>query len=57
MDIFAPAMDHIPFELKCSRLREWIQRARFVTIATSPFFMDQIRAVDIIRRILDVETK
>ncbi|MEI8012165.1 MAG: UPF0489 family protein [Candidatus Omnitrophota bacterium] len=49
LDIFAPVMDHIPHNLKVSFLRNWIARARFITIATSPFFMDQARAVDIMK--------
>jgi hypothetical protein len=51
LDIFAPVMDYIPEELKISRLREWLGRAHCVTVATSPFFMDQSRALDIIARL------
>ena len=45
LDIFDPIMDYIPEELKLTCLRSWIGKARFITMATSPFFMDQIKAV------------
>ncbi len=56
MDIFAPVMDYIPEALKIARLREWVSRASFITIATSPFFMDQKNAIDLVRQLLLVET-
>ncbi len=52
LDIFAPVMDYIPFDLKLSRLRAWIATAPFVTIATSPFFMDQNEAMACLRALL-----
>jgi hypothetical protein len=55
LDIFAPIMSHIPDELIISCLREWISRAPFVTIATSPFFMDQAKAMTLIRKIVVYE--
>ena len=51
MDIFAPLMDYIPEELKISRLREWLGRARCVTVASSPFFIDQSRALALMARL------
>ncbi len=51
LDIFAPMMDHIPYVLKISRLRRWIPRARVITIATSPFFMDQPAAITILQEL------
>ncbi len=52
LDIFAPIMAHIPDEIKIARLREWIICAPFVTIATSPFFMDQEKAVELVKELL-----
>jgi hypothetical protein len=51
LDIFAPIMDHIPFDFKLSALRRWASRASFITVATSPFFMDQSRAIAIVKQI------
>jgi len=52
LDIFAPVMSYIPDREKTARLREWIARAAFVTIATSPFFIDQATAVDCLKDLL-----
>jgi hypothetical protein len=54
LDIFAPIMSHIPDEVKIARLREWISRARFITMATSPFFMDQEKAAGLTRCLLEI---
>lgn len=51
LDIFSPELDYIPYELKIRRLKEWGGRACFVTVATSPFFMDQASAIRITRDI------
>ena len=52
LDIFAPIMAHIPEDVKISRLRGWLSRASFITIATSPFFMDQNQALHYVRRLI-----
>jgi hypothetical protein len=51
MDIFAPEMDYISYDLKVQRIRSWIKRSSFITIATSPYFIDQQRAIKIIKDI------
>lgn len=52
VDIFAPEMAYIDEALKVSRIQEMIGRAKFITIATSPFFIDQSRAVGIVKELL-----
>jgi hypothetical protein len=52
LDIFSPVMDYIPEDLKISRLRHWISRASFITIATSPFFMEQTKAIALVKELL-----
>lgn len=49
MDIFSPEMSYIEENFKVKRIREYIQRATFITVATSPYFMDQARAIDILK--------
>ena len=51
MDIFAPDMDYIDKKTKINHIWKLIEKSRFITIATSPFFMDQKRAVDLIKEI------
>ena len=41
MDIFGIDMNYIPDDLKIKKIREFAQHAKFITIATSPFFIDQ----------------
>ena len=52
LDIFAPIMSSIPDDVKIDRLRRWISRASFITIATSPFFIDQNQALHYMRRLI-----
>lgn len=51
-DFFAPEMDFVPWELKMRVIRDYIRDARLITIASSPFFIDQERALQVIREML-----
>ncbi|RMH61236.1 MAG: hypothetical protein D6677_12360 [Calditrichaeota bacterium] len=53
MDFLAPELDYIGNDLKVKRIREWARKAVMITIATSPFFMDQEEALAWIRHIFD----
>jgi hypothetical protein len=52
LDIFAPIMAHIPDDVKIARLCAWMAAASFITVATSPFFMDQNQALHYLRRLI-----
>ncbi|GAB4178362.1 MAG: UPF0489 family protein [Calditrichia bacterium] len=52
LDIFAPEMDYIDPRLKINRIREWMNQAAFVTIATSPYFIDQTLALEKLRELM-----
>lgn len=41
LDFWAPEMDYIDPQLKKLRTKEWMEVADLITIATSPFFIDQ----------------
>ncbi len=41
LDIFAPDLDHIPEEKKIRLIRHLLERVKYVTIATSPYFIEQ----------------
>ncbi len=41
IDIFAPELDHIPSEKKIRIIKNLIQRVKYITIATSPYFIEQ----------------
>ena len=49
MDIFYKDLDYIGYEVKMDKIRAYIERAEFVTIATSPFFMDQEKSIRYVR--------
>ena len=41
LDIFATELDHIPSEKKVKIIKNLLKRVKYVTIATSPFFIEQ----------------
>lgn len=41
LDIFAPELDHIEKEKKIRLIQNLLKKVQYVTIATSPFFIDQ----------------
>ena len=41
LDIFAPELDFIPEAKKMQLIRNLLQKVDYVTIATSPYFIDQ----------------
>jgi len=53
MDVFAPELDYITDDLKIAVIKKYIQQARLITVATSPFFIDQNRALQMVRELLD----
>lgn len=45
LDIFSPDLDDVPLDLKYEVIRKFAKEASFITIATSPFFIDQELAI------------
>ncbi len=41
LDIFAPELDHIPSEKKIKIIKNLLKRVKYITIATSPYFIEQ----------------
>jgi hypothetical protein len=52
MDFFSADMDYIAYDVKVAKIKELIEIAPFITIATSPYFMEQQKAIDIIKELL-----
>lgn len=46
MDFFCEDLNYIDNDLKIKVIKKYIKLANFITIATSPFFMDQRKAID-----------
>jgi len=52
LDFWTSEMDYIDPKLKNQRTKEWMAVADFITIATSPFFIDQTLALRTLKRLL-----
>lgn len=52
LDFWAPEMDYIPKEKSLQKIRPWITEADMITFATSPFFIKQERAIEILKTLL-----
>lgn len=51
MDFFAPELDYIPFEDKKRIILYFARQAQLITVATSPFFIDQERAIGMLAEV------
>lgn len=54
IDIFSEDLEYINNSLKIKKIRKYIKQAKFITIATSPFFVDQKRAIEKIKQIFEL---
>lgn len=52
LDIFAPELDHISEEKKIQLIKHLLKKVKYVTIATSPYFIEQWLAIDQMKKIL-----
>jgi hypothetical protein len=52
LDFWATEMGIIEFEKTINMVKKLLKKAKFVTIATSPYFLEQERALDVLKRIL-----
>lgn len=52
VDIFAKEMSREEYDFYIKRIRHYINTASFLTIATSPYFIDQNEAIKIVRELL-----
>ena len=51
LDIFNPELDHIPEKKKIQIIRNLIPKVKYVTIATSPYFIDQWKSIQMLQKI------
>ncbi len=52
LDFFAPEMSYIDFDLARRFVAAHLPGTALITVATSPFFIEQDRAIDVLRRLL-----
>ena len=53
LDFFAKELDYIPFEDKKRTILHFARLSSLITVATSPFFIDQTRAIQMFQRVFD----
>lgn len=51
LDFFSPWLDFIDYNLKLDFIRKMIKKSSFITIASSPFFIDQNLAIKVFKNI------
>jgi hypothetical protein len=56
LDFFAPELDYIPFEDKKWIILHFAHQAQLITIATSPFFIDQKRAIEMLGEVFEFDS-
>lgn len=53
LDFWAPEMDYIDEAQSIERVKKWILKADLITFATSPFFIEQERAIEILHKLIN----
>ena len=54
LDFFSRDMDYIDYDQKIGRVKEYIEGASLITIATSPYFIEQERALKALRDLFEI---
>ena len=55
LDIFSKDMDYIPYEIKISKIKELIEKSKVITIASSPFFINQEYAIKVLKELFNYD--
>ncbi|HSQ88508.1 UPF0489 family protein [Romboutsia sp.] len=55
LDIFSKDMNYIPYNIKISKIQELIKGAKVITIASSPFFIDQEYAIKVLKELFNYD--
>lgn len=55
LDIFSKDMDYIPREIKIYKIQNLIKKAKVITIASSPFFIDQQYAIKVLKELFNYD--
>src|SRR3712207_4392901 len=51
LDFFSDDMDYINFDDRMECVIDYVEHADFITIATSPYFIDQKKALEVLKMI------
>ena len=55
LDIFSKDMDYIPYDLKVSKIKDLIKKSKVITIASSPFFIEQDYAIKVLKELFNYD--
>ncbi|MCI9978348.1 UPF0489 family protein [Clostridioides difficile] len=55
LDIFSSYMDYIPFDFKLDKIKNLIKKAKVITIATSPYFINQEYAIKVLKELFNYD--
>ena len=55
LDIFSKDMEYISYDLRVSKIKKYINQAKVITIASSPFFIDQDYAIKVLKELFNYD--
>ena len=55
LDIFSKDMDYIPYEFRLNKIKELIKGAKVITIASSPYFIEQDYAIKVLKELFNYD--
>lgn len=53
LDIFSKDMDYIPYDFRLEKIKDLIKNAKVITIATSPYFIEQDYAIKVLKELFN----
>lgn len=55
LDIFSKDMDYIPYDFRLNKIKDLIKNAKVITIATSPYFIEQDYAINVLKELFNCD--
>ena len=55
LDIFSKDMEYMSYDLRVNKIKEYIDRAKVITIASSPFFIEQDYAIKVLKELFNYD--
>ena len=55
LDIFSTDMDYIPYDFRVDKIKKLISSAKVITIATSPYFIEQDKAINVLKELFNYD--
>lgn len=55
LDIFSKDMEYMSYDLRVNKIREYIKRSSVITIASSPFFIEQDYAIKVLKELFNCD--